>query len=238
MKLQIVALFLLFSLATTRIFAFGYVVSDRDWAAWPEYCRVKYTGTPVGWKTRGKFPKEVYDKWEKRIGSGWTGMQHYCVGLIYVNRAQASADPKEKENWSGRAINEIGYTYSKLNPTSGIFSRISAHYAIALDNIGERDKAIQVLEKGIKGQPYAPESYIVKSQIERGIGDFDAAEKTLLAFLEIARKDVAEAQYHLAYIYIEKEEFDKAKQFTKSALKNGYPLSGLKRKLQRLGEWD
>lgn len=239
MRIPSIALFFLCFFAVTRVSAFGYEANDFDWSNWPEYCKVKYTRTPIGAKTRGSFPEEFHAKWEKRIGSGgWAGLHHYCVGLIYVNRAQASASPQEKKKWSDRAIGEIQYTYTNLTSTSGIFSRVSAHYALVLDNLGQTDKALKVLEAGIKGQPHAPESYIVKSQLQRANGDLDAAEQSLLSFLEIAKKDVAEAQYHLAYIYIQKKEFKKAKKYTKLALENGYPLSGLKRKLQRLGEWD
>jgi tetratricopeptide (TPR) repeat protein len=217
--------------------AFGYVINDADWATWPEYCKVKYTMTPIGRNTRGQYPAEARERWRRSIGPVWDGLHHYCVGMIYVHQAQGAAEPKAKQRYSYKAEHEIAYSYRGLGAGSPLFSTISAYYALALHGVGKTETAMQVLDKAIQIQPESPESYVVKAQIERKAGKLDEAEKVLLSFSKNGGRNSAEIDYHLAFVYLEKNDYKNARIYTKSALQKGYPLTGLKRKLERLGEW-
>jgi tetratricopeptide (TPR) repeat protein len=218
--------------------AFSTVVSDTDWAAWPEYCKVKYLTTPVGHRTRGSSAsQEAIRKWARTLGEVWGGIHHYCVGEVRVHKAQATPNDQAKLPLFKQAVRDIEYSYVSLNDNSPIFSRVSAYYGMALNGVGRREAALVVLDKGIKNQPRVPDSYVAKAEVERKANRLDEAEQTLLAFLQNGGKATAEVSYYLGYIYLEKGDFENARRYTKDALANGYPLLGIKKRLEKLGEW-
>jgi hypothetical protein len=219
--------------------AFGVAVSDTEWATWPEYCQVQYRRTPVGWNSRGHNPKHLLDKWESSLKG--SSLHHFCIGWLRVNRALGTAEPKERRQWFGRAINEIDYSYRQViqkNPKSPFFSHIHAYYALALNGVGKRDEALAMLDRGMEGQPDAPDSFVAKAQLLREDGNLDEAESVLREYLDNNKLNVAEAQYHLAYVMYEKKDYSEARRWLKMAEKNGYPLLGLRRNLEELGEWE
>jgi tetratricopeptide (TPR) repeat protein len=219
-------------------FGFNVSVTEADWATWPEYCRVAYTNTPIGQSKFGQLPKHTKDKWNAIVRP--LGLHHFCVGMLFLNKARFAMDLNRQRGLYRAAMKEIGYSYNQIhssNLNSPFHSLVHAYYSLALKGLGEETKAMEVLELGISGQPDAPESYIVKAQFERESGALDEAEATLLSVLERGKKNLAEAQYNLAHIYMLKEDFPSARKYARLAIDNGYPLQGIKNKLQRLGEW-
>jgi tetratricopeptide (TPR) repeat protein len=48
----------------------------------------------------------------------------------------------------------------------------------------------------------------------------------------------ADAHYNLGLLYFEMSDFEKARAHARAAYAKGYPLPGLRRKLERAGQWD
>jgi len=67
-------------------------------------------------------------------------------------------------------------------------------------------------------------------------GDKAAAMKEYEAALAIDPRS-AEAHYNLGLLYLEMNDFERARAHAHKAYELGYPLQGLRRKLERAGEW-
>ncbi len=67
----------------------------------------------------------------------------------------------------------------------------------------------------------------------------DKLESALSAYKMSAQKnpDDPELDYNLGLLYIDLAQYDKAREHARKAYAKGYPLPGLRNKLQRLGEW-
>lgn len=227
---------LLWALQSPSALGFSYEVTDQEWLAWPEYCRVKYSMTPVGASRRG-YSKAEIKRWKNTLGKTFDHVHHYCAGLVSMQRAQRQVDPEKRKGWYGQAIGAIDYTYRGSEPDYPLFSQMSAYYGKALFEYGRMADAKKVLEKGIAAQPEAPESYVMLAEVIRKDGDFPGAREILEQYYARGGAASPELDYNLAYVCLQLEDYECARRFTKSALAGGYPLTGLKRKLQAAGQW-
>jgi Flp pilus assembly protein TadD len=50
--------------------------------------------------------------------------------------------------------------------------------------------------------------------------------------------DSAEAHYNVGLLYTDRKEYARAREHAKRAYELGFPLPGLRRKLERAGEWE
>lgn len=67
--------------------------------------------------------------------------------------------------------------------------------------------------------------------------DYDAALKEYLIAKEIGPAN-SELHYSLGLLYVDREEYEAARREAVIAYELGYPLSGLRARLQRLGKWE
>ena len=72
------------------------------------------------------------------------------------------------------------------------------------------------------------------SNVKRG--NFDDA---LLLYDSALKREPhnAEVYYNLGLLYVDLDDFEQARASAEKAYGLGYPLPGLRRKLERLGEW-
>lgn len=67
-------------------------------------------------------------------------------------------------------------------------------------------------------------------------GDIEQAIAGYLSVLEI-EPNSSDVHYNLGLLYLHQSQFDKARQHAWAAYAAGYPLPGLRRRLERVGEW-
>src|SRR4030095_7881966 len=87
--------------------------SETEWRSWPEYCRVRFAIAGYGADTQfaARISQAELDQWASRMGKAWRDLHHYCYGLIYVDRASASPDPKWRGVLYDTAISHFNYLY-------------------------------------------------------------------------------------------------------------------------------
>lgn len=91
-------------------------------------------------------------------------------------------------------------------------------------------------DRAIRFAPSDPAVYLLYGIDLLRIGKRQEAVKLLEKSLELSGDD-PNAQYNLGLAYFELGDFEKSLAFAKKAYANGFPLQGLKNKLQRAGKW-
>jgi len=89
-------------------------------------------------------------------------------------------------------------------------------------------------KRAIAFKPNDPVIYLVQGVYLHKSGDFNAAMAAYKKAQELA-PDSSETYYNLGLLHFDLEQYDQAVQYAKTAYDMGYPLRGLKKKLQRVG---
>jgi tetratricopeptide (TPR) repeat protein len=100
---------------------------------------------------------------------------------------------------------------------------------------GRFEDAIQVLQSIIELQPKSDVLYSATAVLQRKLGRLDEAKETLLRGFKASDGASAEINYNLGLILLELGDLDGAARHAELAYDLGYPLPGLRAKLQRLG---
>ena len=91
-------------------------------------------------------------------------------------------------------------------------------------------------QRSLAFQPEESVTYQLYGLYEHKRGNFDAA---LLLYDSALKREPhnAEVYYNLGLLYVDLDDFEQARASAEKAYGLGYPLPGLQRKLERLGEW-
>lgn len=95
----------------------------------------------------------------------------------------------------------------------------------------------QYITRAIDMFPDTPSSYVVLGIYKHRLGRYQEAIQPYEHALEL-KPDYADAHYNLALTYVELNQLEKANQHAQRAYALGYPLPGLRTKLQQLKAWD
>ncbi|HKR37529.1 MAG TPA: tetratricopeptide repeat protein [Steroidobacteraceae bacterium] len=216
-----------------------FLPEPAEYAVWPEHCRVQYTYITRGANEYGQnYSQTDIAEWRDRIGEKtFIGIHHYCAAQIYLNRARFQTDPKQRNYLIGKALDDGNFTYTRTDPQSIVFPNVAAVLAQARFENNEPDAAIKILENAIDAQPERTEAYTVLAMIYRKQRNTERALDVLeRADAAVAGKS-AEVKYNLGLLQVEAGKLDAAVDSARSAYELGYPLPGLKNKLQKLGHW-
>jgi tetratricopeptide (TPR) repeat protein len=117
---------------------------------------------------------------------------------------------------------------------------------LAMKRLGEREKKLKVrgakypvgcsFERAVRFAPDDPAVRIVFGHYLIDKGDAAGARKQLELAQEKAR-DNANLSYNLGLAYFELKDYPLAREYAKRAYELGFPLEGLKKKLQQAGQW-
>src|SRR5262249_19561300 len=99
------------------------------------------------------------------------------------------------------------------------------------------DLAIEALKGGIQDHPDRMDLYGMLALVYRDQKRLDAAKDTLVRADKLSKGESAEIQYNLGLINLELGDVASAVENAQRAYDKGYPLPGLKNKLQKLGKW-
>lgn len=235
-SMEMAAVLFAFSLLSLAegVFAYDFTLSDREFAGWPKWCQELYVTTDVG--RRSPFVARISrDAAERaRTNPQLNGFWHYCAAMVWLERARAEPDPNRAEYMYRKTIDETSFNYA-LTP-SGHFLRgdMGATLGLAYRGVKEYDKAMEFLEKAIHEEPTHPQSYTAMYLVLRDLGRNDEAREILIRGNEATKGKSAELHYFLGLAYVDAGDAASARKHADQAYRLGYPLPGLKNKLDRL----
>jgi tetratricopeptide (TPR) repeat protein len=222
---------------TMSSYAYEFTPSDSEWATWPGYCQAKYVWTPFGRNTKfyNRVSAEAKAELHRLEASGIRAVHHHCTGTIWLNRARYEIDPQERRYMLRNARNETQFTYQRSEPSAPQFAFIAIQMATIMHEQGEQREALEILREVISFQPKNETLYSALAVMHWRLGETREAKRTLLDGSSQVDGQSAEINYNLGLISIELGEIDEAVEYATKAYESGYPLPGLRTRLQRLG---
>lgn len=220
--------------------AWDFVPTPLEWQTWPIYCRVQYSWVNSGFEFDygGTFPPATVEEWRQTIGDRtFTGLHHWCASIHFLNRSRVEPEPKLKKFLLQRAWDDAVFSYTRTDPQSTVYPNMVVTVGQILMEMGKPDEAQNVLNKAITAQPKRPEPYVMLALLDRKQHKLDQARDVLRQADSATDGESAEIAYNLGLIDLELGDVDSALASAKKAYGRGYPLPGLRQKLQRMGRW-
>ncbi len=218
--------------------AFNFVPREAEWASWPPHCRARYSVSPAATGTPfygAVNPAEV-QQWQARLTDKvWEHMHHYCAGLAWLQRAQLATSSKSRKSALHAASREVSYTQRHLKPGQPLFPEVTVTAARVSGESGNLQQGINTLERAIAAQPTTPEFYVALYSLQKRAKRLDPAVEALRRGDEATAGKSAEIKYFLGMEAFDRGQKTEAVTFAKRAYELGYPLPGLRNKLQADG---
>ena len=227
-------------MATSSFSVAAVNISEAEWLTWPAFCKAGFLASD--WSRGSPFAGKMSEAQVRSIRSthemsnGIPGVHHFCIGMVYINRAKVSKTNPKNPELLRNAINDIEYSFSRISPGAPKYSLVTAHYGTALYLSGKRQQAFEIWEKGISTRPESRESYLAMAEaLLKEKKPIDALE-VLKRYESAKTTETPDAEAFLAFTYIELGQYDKAREHADNAYKLGYPLPGLRSKLERMAK--
>jgi tetratricopeptide (TPR) repeat protein len=135
-----------------------------------------------------------------------------------------------------QALDETVFTFAGSRDRSAPqFAYIAIQLARILYEQGEFERAIQTLQSVIEAQPKTGVLYSAMAVMQKKLGRLNAAKETLLRGFAALDGASAEINYNLGLVYLELGDIDSAVRHAELAYEQGFPLHGLRVKLEKLG---
>lgn len=210
--------------------------TEVEWHSWPDFCKAAFLGSQwaQGSPYLGRMAEAQVNS--LRVSTGIPGPHHFCVGMLYINRARSKGQNSNTAFNLGRAIDEINYSFSRMTSESARYSLVTAYYGTAFYRSGKRQQAMEMWNKGIEAKPASRESYLAMAEVLLQEKKAKDALDLLLRYEKAKENDAPDAEAFLSHTYIELGDFDKARVHADKAYLLGYPLPGLRNKLERLSK--
>lgn len=217
----------------------NFLPEPAEYAVWPEHCRVQYTYITRGANEYGQnYSQTDIAEWRDRIGEKtFIYIHHYCAAQVYLNRARFQNDPKQRNDLIGKALDDGNFTYTRAEPQSLVFPNVAVVMAQARFENNEPAAAVKILENAIDAQPERTEAYAALAMMYRKQRDTGRALDALERGDAAVGGKSAEIKYNLGLLQLEAGKVDAAVESARRAYELGYPLPGLRNKLQKLGHW-
>jgi tetratricopeptide (TPR) repeat protein len=227
-------------LASEAALAYHFVPTEAEWTAWPDYCKARYVTTQVGGSSpfSRRFSTSQAAVWRNRLGdTAFTDIHHYCAGLAYMSRARADIDPRSKKENLRHALAETMYTFRQAPPSTPIYAQMAGTAAQILTAMGRPEEAIDTAKTAIEAQPKQAAPYVLLALLYRDQGKKKDALDLLTQANTVTEGKSAEVLYNLGMVELELGDLEAAASHAREAYALGYPLPGLKKKLQAAGAW-
>jgi tetratricopeptide (TPR) repeat protein len=221
--------------------AFEFRPTEAEFYSSPDYCKARFVTVNAGANVRPEWiqsvSKDVIAKSREALGSVMDAVHHYCAGTIWLNRARIEQDPYQKKFQLDSALGEMQYTARYTGPTLPLFAEVTVGMAMVEYERGNHEEALRLLRDAIAAAPNAAIAYSAMAVIYRSKGDLKKARGVLQEGDTALGGQSAEICYNLGLVELELSEPDRAVEYAQRAYALGYPLPGLRRKLERLGRW-
>ena len=132
------------------------------------------------------------------------------------------------------AWNEVAFTEQRSDRSSPYFSDLILLKALIRYEQGEIREAEQILLQRIAERPQDDVLYSAAAVLYRKSNNAGAAKDILLKGYDAMNGDSAEINYNLGLIYLDLGDISNAETHAEAAYQMGYPLPGLRRRLDRI----
>lgn len=241
-------------LSSPAFAAWDFIPTPLEWASWPQYCRVQYSWVNADFEFQygGRYPAETVDTWRNTIGKEtFAGMHHYCASIHFLNRARGDVDPNQRRFDLNRAWTDVMFSFNRADTSSPVYPNMAVTAGQIRLEMGKADDAEEILKRAIKAQPTRPDAYVVLALLYRAHGPVGCqgsaheckqaglgqARDVLIQANQVTGGASADIEYNLGLIEFEIGDMDAANASAQRAYALGYPLPGLKNKLQQIGRW-
>lgn len=229
-------LFLIGVLFSGAVFSYSFVPSEFEFESWDMRCKALYLSTGVGrgGEFSNRVPSAVVWKWRKQADIAGGGPWHFCQGVALLMREKMSVDIQQKSIYIADAITEINYTRNNSPKNSADRLEATVYLAEAFRRKKSFNEALDLLRPFYKKKTKYELLYSVLYFTYRDKGMNDEALKVLLAAIEDLDDVSAEIYYFLGLEFLGRKNIDKASEYADKAYSLGYPLQGLKNKLNKV----
>jgi tetratricopeptide (TPR) repeat protein len=128
--------------------------TDAELKALPPFCEARLKHTPG-----------QYDHWHKTIGEEFIWTNHYCAGLVYLNRSYSARSQRERNRLLGTASSGINYLLPHVKPTSSLLPDIYLNRGLVSSLQGKYGAAIGDLKRALELNPKLVRAYTLSSNI-------------------------------------------------------------------------
>jgi tetratricopeptide (TPR) repeat protein len=216
-----------------------FVPTPAEYTTWPEHCRVQYSWVARGQNDYGNaYPIAEVDLARDAMGARiFSVLHHYCAASIYLNRLRLEANQQERRMLVIKALDDGGFTFQRTEIEDALYPNVAVVMAQAKLANGETEASIAILNKVIAAHPVRTEAYGALATIYRKQNNTAAALDVLKKADVASQEKSAEIKYNMGLLQIDVGQIDAAVESAKKAYELGFPLPGLKNRLQRLGHW-
>lgn len=212
--------------------AFSFEPTQVEYDSWSRFCQVSYA---LGIKQSpfiGDITQEEKDKlW--RVKHRYGGPWHYCTARIWLRRARTAETEKKRTFALERAAANANFTYLNVKDNPSFKALAAIRYARALRGLKEYEQALKVLQSAQSLAPQEPGTYSMLSMIYQDLDKDDLAIDALEKGNDATGGKSAEINYFLGLLYLDLGNLEKARAHADIAYDLGYPLPGLKNKLEQ-----
>lgn len=230
-------LFAAIAMVSSNANAFTFIPTEKEFGRWSDKCKALYLSTTVGKKSKyhDRLPFTVINNYRNAANVYGGGPWHYCSGLSYRDRAKSTfGNKKARAGLFRRSIEEVTYTYRTMKKREPWSAEIGVTLSALYRETDQHAKALDVLDEIVlRHSRYIP-AYSSRALILKDMGKVKDAIKFLESIDPEIRDSSSEINYFLGIFYVDLKDINNAKRYAEIAYKLGYPLPGLKNKIQRL----
>lgn len=174
----------------------------------------------------------------------YTNSNDRTTKLPRVEKAHFDAGVRELRGHGRRAFNwanlaaDLDYTLRAFpNHHLALYSMAQFHLREFDKNRRMRYSAYCYFDRAKRNAPHDGNVYLIEGIYLARLGRTQEAEKSYLKAISIMPGS-SEAHYDLGLLYIETKNYPAARELAKVAYELGYPMLGLRNKLEKLGQWE
>ncbi len=213
----------------------GRDLTELEWASWPDFCKSAFIAS--GWAGQTPFAGRLTRQQVElmRFDHGIPGTHHFCIGMVFVERAKRQGNTPNAQGLLSRAINEIEYSHRQMTPKAPLYSMVAAYLGTAHYRLGKRREALDIWQRGIDNQPASRESYLAMAEALLAEKKHQQALDLLLRYDAAKDHPSPDAEYFIAHTYFLMGRYDDARRHADQAYALGYPFPGLRNRLDAIG---
>lgn len=224
----------------TRAWSYSFIPDQLEFTSWPSYCQARYVTTNIGSTTpfAGTLSPASIETARTSIGAqAFEHVHHYCAGVIYLRRARTEVDQRRRKSLLDEAFTESMYTFNRVITGSPLYATIATTMAQIEKTRGNDDNALQFLTTARSAAPTDPMTHLSLAIYYRDSGRLADARRTLEEGLKATEGQSYEIAYNLGLICMELKDVDCAVANARFVYDAGFPLPGLRNRLEKAGHW-
>jgi hypothetical protein len=217
--------------------ALDYTPTEQEWLAWPDYCRARYVVSGAGRDSsfQSRVPQVVVRTWQEQMGPAWEWLHHHCHAVAAVGMARAELDPSRKKFRYEEAIAEDRYMLVRSSGTHDMYATVMLHMSSTFREMKNQEEALRIVDETIQAYPEHEPAYQLKAMLLRDTGDFSGARKVLADGIATVGEGSSDSHYLLGLISLDLGDIDAAMKEAHRVYRLGYPLPGLRQRLEKAG---